>query len=35
MTYKTNKKNINIDIEANDSKATIEFDNSELNIGNN
>lgn len=35
MTYKTNKKNINIDIEANDSKATIEFDNSELKIGNN
>lgn len=35
MTYKTNKKNINIDIETNDSKATIEFDNQELKIGNN
>lgn len=35
MTYKTNKKNINIDIKTNDSKATIEFNNPELKIGNN
>ena len=35
MTYETTGKNIDLDIKANDNKATVEFNIPELNTGEN